>query len=78
MMCQRRGSQWRAFIVPQAAFAVRISKKQGAGVLGLTAIIVFWFVLGGVLSASVIVVVIVLAVVILNNAQRRSVTGTEP
>lgn len=79
MMCSlRRGSQWRSFIALWEAFAVQISKKQGAGILGLVAIVVFWFALGGILSASVVVVVIVLAVIILNNAQRKSAASKEP
>jgi hypothetical protein len=57
---------------------VSITKRQIAGVLGLIAIIVFWFAIGGVLSALVVVLVIVLAVVILNRARRRSVTPEAP
>jgi hypothetical protein len=50
---------------------VQVTKKQIAGYLGLVAIVVFWFALGGFLSAGIVVLVIVLAVVILTNAKRK-------
>jgi hypothetical protein len=78
MTCGGQRGRGRTFIVLQEALTVQISKKQAAGALGLTAIVVFWFALGGILSASVVVVVIVLAVLILNNAQRKSAAPKQP
>jgi len=57
---------------------VRITRRQIAGILGLIAIIVFWFAIGGILSAAVVVVVIALAVLILNSARRKSVHTEAP
>ncbi len=54
-----------------------ISRKQSMGILGLAAIVVFWFLVAGILEAGFIAVVIVLAIVFLNRGQRGKPVGKD-